>query len=161
MCHVLVFCLCFVIMNVIWFGNRTNLCFRLYCLTGASLTASVGNKSVRPEVQDDSDGFRGLHFLAPTTKSAILGDIFASVAFTAQHGTFQRLFSDLTRFHARLEFPSGFKFLSGATCLVQDFFNSQRPSLESIQAVCPSIFVSVQQQVLSFPLLSPLFKPLN
>ncbi|KAH9766586.1 protein TRIGALACTOSYLDIACYLGLYCEROL 4 [Citrus sinensis] len=79
--------------------------------------------------------------------SGIIADIFGSVAFTAQHGNFQRLFSDLTRFHARLDFPSGSKFLSGATRLAQDYFNSQRPSLETVQAVCPKVFFSVQQQI--------------
>ena len=118
-------------------------------LAGAAVTASVGDNSVKlkPQVEDDSIGVRGFHLHAPSIKSAFLADIFASVALTAQHGTFQRLFSDLTRFHARLDFPSGSKFLSGATRLAQDFINSQQPNLETVQAVCPKVFVSVQQQV--------------
>ncbi|TXG71504.1 hypothetical protein EZV62_000083 [Acer yangbiense] len=118
-------------------------------IIGAAVTASVGDNSVKlkPQVEDDSIGVRGFHLHAPSIKSAFLADIFASVALTAQHGTFQRLFSDLTRFHTRLDFPSGSKFLSGATRLAQDFINSQQPNLETVQAVCPKVFVSVQQQI--------------
>ncbi|KAI9196381.1 hypothetical protein LWI28_023443 [Acer negundo] len=118
-------------------------------IIGAAVTTSVGDNSVKlkPQVEDDSIGVRGFHLHAPSIKSAFLADIFASVALTAQHGTFQRLFSDLTRFHARLDFPSGSKFLSGATRLAQDFINSQQPNLETVQAVCPKAFVSVQQQI--------------
>ncbi|KAK0608848.1 hypothetical protein LWI29_036877 [Acer saccharum] len=118
-------------------------------IIGAAVTASVGDNSVKlkPQVEEDSIGVRGFHLHAPSIKSAFLADIFASVALTAQHGTFQRLFSDLTRFHARLDFPSGSKFLSGATHLAQDFINSQQPNLETVQAVCPKVFVSVQQQI--------------
>ncbi|KAK3189577.1 hypothetical protein Dsin_029138 [Dipteronia sinensis] len=118
-------------------------------IIGAAVTAFVGDNSVKlkPQVEDDSIGVRGFHLHAPSIKSAFLSDIFASVAFTAQHGTFQRLFSDLSRFHARLDFPSGSKFLSGATRLAQDFIYSQQPNLETVQAVCPKVFVSVQQQI--------------
>ncbi|KAL5782804.1 hypothetical protein ACOSP7_007833 [Xanthoceras sorbifolium] len=115
-------------------------------IIGASATASVGDNSVK-SLEDVPNGFRGVHLCAPSIKSAFLTDIFASLAFTAQHGTFQRLFSDLTRFHAHLDIPSGSKFLSGATRLAQDFINSQQPSLETVQAVCPKVFVSVQQQI--------------
>lgn len=118
--------------------------------TGAAMTASIGDNSVRSPVENDSDGSTGFHLHAADIKSSFSADIFGSVAFTAQHGNFQRLFSDLTRFHARLDFPSGSKFLSGATRLAQDYFNSQRPSLETVQAVCPKVFFSVQQQVLVF-----------
>lgn len=114
------------------------------------MTASIGDNSVRSPVENDSDGSTGFHLHAPDIKSSFSADIFGSVAFTAQHGNFQKLFSDLTRFHARLDFPSGSKFLSGATRLAQDYFNSQQPSLETVQAVCPKVFFSVQQQVLVF-----------
>lgn len=121
------------------------------------MTASVGENAVRSQVEGDSEGFRGFNMHAPAIKSTLLADSFASLAITAQHGTFQRLFSDLTRFHARLDFPSGSKLLSGATRLAQDFLNSQQPCLETVQAVCPNVFVSVQQQVPPFVLESPMF----
>lgn len=121
-------------------------------LTGATVTASVGENSFRSLVQDDLEGF---HLRAPDRKSAFLADSFGSVALTAQHGTFQRRFVDLTRFYTRLDFPSGSKFLSGATLLARDFFNSQQPSLETIRAVCPNVFLSVQQQVPAFLCESP------
>lgn len=119
------------------------------------MTASVGENAIRSRVEGDSEGFRGFHMHAPAIKSTLLADSFASVAITAQHGTFQRLFSDLTRFHACLDYPSGSKFLSGATRLAQDFLNSKQPSLDTVQAVCPNFFVSVQQQVPPFLLESP------
>ncbi|KAJ4721883.1 protein TRIGALACTOSYLDIACYLGLYCEROL 4, chloroplastic-like [Melia azedarach] len=83
----------------------------------------------------------------PHVSASGIIDSFGSVALTAQHGTFQRRFVDLTRFYTRLDFPSGSKFLSGATLLARDFFNSQQPSLETIRAVCPNVFLSVQQQI--------------
>ncbi|KAJ0034694.1 hypothetical protein Pint_24174 [Pistacia integerrima] len=116
-------------------------------IIGATMTASVGENAIRSQVEGDSEGFRGFHMHAPAIKSTLLADSFASLAITAQHGTFQRLFSDLTRFHTRLDFPSGSKFLHGATRLAQDFLNSQQPCLDTIQAVCPDVFVSVQQQI--------------
>ncbi|BFG14790.1 hypothetical protein CerSpe_010640 [Prunus speciosa] len=117
-------------------------------IIGAAMTASFGDSSVRSQIADDDpEGFRGFSIRAPEVKSAFLADIFASASFTAQHGNFQRLFLDLTRFHARLDFPSGSKFLSGATHLAQDFFNSQQPNLEAIQDICPNATLSLQQQI--------------
>jgi len=46
-----------------------------------------------------------------------------------------------------LDFSSGFKFLSAATGLTQDLLNSQKPSLEAVQAILPNATVSLQQQV--------------
>jgi hypothetical protein len=88
-----------------------------------------------------------LFLQASGIKSSFLADIFGSISFTAQHGNFQRLFLDLSRFQARLEFPSGSKFLSGATSLAQDLLNSQKPNMEAVQAVCPDATLSFQQQV--------------
>ena len=99
------------------------------------------------QVEDESHGFKGFKLHLPRVKSALLADIFASVAFTAQHGNFQRLFLDLTRFYARLDFPSGSKFLAGTTRLTQDLYNSQQPSLEAFQAICPTATLSLQQQI--------------
>ncbi|KAE8077143.1 hypothetical protein FH972_015736 [Carpinus fangiana] len=114
-------------------------------IIGAALTASVGDCSVR--AQDGSQDSNGFSFQASGVKSAFLADLFASVSFAAQHGNFQRLYLDLTRFHARFDFPSGSRFLSGATRVTQDLLNSQRPSLDAIQAICPNATLSLQQQI--------------
>ncbi|CAA2972984.1 TRIGALACTOSYLDIACYLGLYCEROL 4, chloroplastic [Olea europaea subsp. europaea] len=83
--------------------------------------------------------------------SGILGAVItASIgenSIRAQHGNFQRLFLDLTRFHARLDIPSGSKFLSGATLLASDLYNSQTPTMQALQAICPTASISFQQQI--------------
>ncbi|KAF5452177.1 hypothetical protein F2P56_027204 [Juglans regia] len=112
-------------------------------IIGAALAASVGDCSVRSKDQDPNC----FSFEASGVKSAFLADLFASVSFTAQHGNYQRLFLDLTRFHARLDFSSGSRFLSGATRLTQDLINSRQPSLEDFQAICPNATLSLQQQI--------------
>lgn len=113
-------------------------------IIGAAATTAFGDNSARAQVEDGSPGF----FLqASGIKSSFLADIFASVSFTAQHGNFQRLFLDLTRFQARLDFPSGFKFLSAATGLTQDLLNSQKPSMDAVQAIIPNATLSLQQQI--------------
>ncbi|GLT80983.1 hypothetical protein SLA2020_523920 [Shorea laevis] len=116
-------------------------------IIGAAVTAAFGENSVRSQVVDDTQGFKGFSFHAPTSKSSILADTFASLSFTAQLGNFQRLFADLTRFHARLDFLSGSKFLSGANRLAQDYFNSRQPSTEAVKAICPRATLSLQQQI--------------
>jgi hypothetical protein len=80
-------------------------------------------------------------------KYALLGDLFGSLSFTAQYGNFQRLFFDLTRISARLEFNSGSAFIKGATHLGKDLYLSQPLDLEALHAVCPDVVVSLQQQV--------------
>ena len=110
-------------------------------------TACLGDNSVRVQEDDELHGFKGFKLCVPRVKSALLADIFASASFTAQHGNFQKLFLDLTRLYARLDFPSGTKFLAGATRLTQDLYISQQPSLEALQAVCPATTLSLQQQV--------------
>lgn len=122
---------------------------------GAALAASFGDCSVRS--QDDSQDSKGFYFQASGVKSAFLADLFASLSLTAQHGNFQRLFIDLTRFHARLDFPSGSRFLAGATRVAQDLINSRQPSLEDVQAICPHATLSLQQQVPAFLLKSVMF----
>lgn len=114
-------------------------------IIGAALAASFGDCSVRS--QDDSQDSKGFYFQASGVKSAFLADLFASLSLTAQHGNFQRLFIDLTRFHARLDFPSGSRFLAGATRVAQDLINSRQPSLEDVQAICPHATLSLQQQI--------------
>ncbi|KHG05876.1 Methionine--tRNA ligase [Gossypium arboreum] len=56
---------------------------------GASLSASFGESSIR--LVEDAKDVKHLSYHNPTLKSTLLGDIFASVSFTAQHGNFQRL----------------------------------------------------------------------
>ncbi|KAL5546629.1 hypothetical protein UlMin_006316 [Ulmus minor] len=114
---------------------------------GAVVTAYFGENSNRPRIEEEYQAFKGFSFQSGAVKSAFLADLIGSLSFSAQHGTFQRLFLDLTRFHARLDFPSGTKFLSGATRLAQDFFNSQQPTLDALQAVCPNTTLSLQQQI--------------
>ncbi|GAV85335.1 hypothetical protein CFOL_v3_28773 [Cephalotus follicularis] len=116
-------------------------------IVGATVTASHGDNSIGLQVEHDSQGFRGFRLHAPAVKCALLADIFASLTFTAQHGNYQRLFLDLTRFHARLDFPSGSNFLSGATRLAQDLINSQQPCLGALLAICPKASISLQQQI--------------
>ncbi|ESW10838.1 hypothetical protein PHAVU_009G242200 [Phaseolus vulgaris] len=113
-------------------------------IIGAAATAAFGDNSARARIEDGSPGY----FLQVSgVKSSFLADMFASVSFTAQYGNFQRPALDLTRFQARLDFPSGFKFLSAATGLTQDLLNSQKPSLEAVQAILPNATLSLQQQI--------------
>lgn len=113
-------------------------------IIGAAATTAFGENSARVQVEDGSPGYS---LQTSGIKSSFLADVFASVSFTAQHGNFQRRFLDLTRFQARLDFPSGFKFLSGATGLTQDLLNSQKPSIDTIQAILPNATLSLQQQI--------------
>lgn len=113
-------------------------------------TTSVGENSVRALVEDDRQGSKGYYLEAYGIKASCLADIFASTSFTAQYGTFQRSYLDLSRFQARMDFPSGSKFLSGAASVTQDLLNSQKPSLDAVQAICPNATFSLQQQVPPF-----------
>ncbi|XP_039053913.1 protein TRIGALACTOSYLDIACYLGLYCEROL 4, chloroplastic-like [Hibiscus syriacus] len=112
---------------------------------GASLSANFGENSAR--LIEEAKDIKRLSLHHPTLKSSLLGDIFASMSFTAQHGNFQRLLSDLTRFQARMDFPSGSKFLSGATQVAQYLLNSLQPSSEAIKMIFPSTTLSLQQQI--------------
>ncbi|XP_058076927.1 protein TRIGALACTOSYLDIACYLGLYCEROL 4, chloroplastic isoform X2 [Magnolia sinica] len=115
-------------------------------IMGSVVSASFGDNSVRPPTED-LQGFRALRILAQGSKHAFLADLFASVSCTAHHGYFQRLFFDLTRLNARLDFPSGLKFLTGATHLAQSFYHSQKPDSEAVHAICPDVTLSLQQQI--------------
>ncbi|KAK4405417.1 protein TRIGALACTOSYLDIACYLGLYCEROL 4, chloroplastic [Sesamum angolense] len=106
------------------------------------VTASLGDKSLRAHTKDESFGFR-----AKGANSAILADLFATASFSVQHGNFQKLFLDLTRFYTRLDIPSGSKFLVGASQVAFDLYNSQAPSIEAVQAICPTASLSIQQQI--------------
>lgn len=110
---------------------------------------------MRSHGEDESQGFGGFNLRGgPDNKSALLVDLFAAVSCTAQYGNFQRLVLDLTRLHARLDFPSGSKFLTGATHLARDLYNSKPLDLQVVQAICPDITVSLQQQVRAYSVIS-------
>ncbi|KAJ4836017.1 hypothetical protein Tsubulata_033320 [Turnera subulata] len=116
-------------------------------IIGAAASAYFGDNSVRSQPVDEFPHCQGLRLHSPATKSALLADLFSSVSFTAQHGNFQRLFLDLTRVQARLDISSGSKFVSSATRIAQDLLNSQQPNFEAVQAICPAVTLSLQQQI--------------
>ncbi|CAN0880982.1 Protein TRIGALACTOSYLDIACYLGLYCEROL 4, chloroplastic [Linum grandiflorum] len=113
---------------------------------GAAVTASHGENSVGSEL-NDLENTSGFSYKSPALKSAVHADMFSSVSFVAQHGSFQKWFLDLTRFQARFDFPSGRKFLTGASQLAHDFVNSQQPTMTTIEAICPNATISLQQQI--------------
>ncbi|THU69047.1 hypothetical protein C4D60_Mb08t10250 [Musa balbisiana] len=114
---------------------------------GAVATASLGDCSARLPIEDGLERCKAFRLYAQKNNLAVFADLFASVSCTAQHGNFQRLFLDLTRFNARLDFPSGSAFLTGVAHLSQDLYNSRQLNLEAIRAVCPELTVSLQQQI--------------
>lgn len=114
---------------------------------GSVITASLGHNSIGAHAQDES--FR---LCAKAANYAVSADLFASASVSAQLGNFQKLFLDLTRFHARVDIPSGSKFINGASKVALALYNSQAPSVEAIQAISPSATLSFQQQV-SYPLI--------
>lgn len=116
-------------------------------LIGFVATALVGDNSLRSPLDDQPKDYRRFDLYASRGKSAFFADLFGSLSFSAQYGNFQRLGFDLTHIHGRLNVPSGSKFISAVTCLAQDLYKSQRPSLEAIQAVCPTATLSFQQQI--------------
>ncbi|KAL8058162.1 hypothetical protein ABFS82_03G000700 [Erythranthe guttata] len=112
-------------------------------IIGTVITASLGDNSVRAQAEDGWFGFG-----AKGANSAISADLFASASVSAQHGNFQKLFLDLTRFNARIDVPSVSKFVGGASRLAVDLYNSrQAPSVEALQAIFPSASLSFQQQI--------------
>ncbi|CAL1385520.1 unnamed protein product [Linum trigynum] len=116
-------------------------------IIGAVMTASHGDNSAGSEVDDLQSTAAGFSYRSHALKSAVHADMFSSVSFMAQHGSFQKWFLDLTRLHVRLDFPSGRKFLSGATQLAHDFVNSQQPTNKAIEAITPNATISLQQQI--------------
>lgn len=114
-------------------------------IIGGVMTACFGDNSVRAPTGNGLNGSFGLG--VRRGNCAILADSFATVSLSAQHGTFQRMFLDLTRCQALLEFPSGSTFLSGAARLAKDIYNSQPPKLEAVREICPNTTLSFQQQL--------------
>ncbi|CAL9037985.1 protein TRIGALACTOSYLDIACYLGLYCEROL 4, chloroplastic-like isoform X1 [Musa acuminata AAA Group] len=114
---------------------------------GAVASASLGDCSARLPIEDGLERCKAFRLYAQKNNLAAFADLFASVSCTAQHGNFQRLFLDLTRFNARLDFPSGSAFLTGVAHLSRDLYNSRQLNLEAIRAVCPELTVSLQQQI--------------
>ncbi|KAF5821079.1 hypothetical protein HanXRQr2_Chr01g0009581 [Helianthus annuus] len=113
-------------------------------IIGCVMTACFGDNSVRAPRGDGSKGF-GLG--VRRGNCALLADSFATVSLSAQHGTFQKMFLDLTRFQAVLDFPSGSTFFSGAASLANDVYNSRAPNLQAIQDICPNTTLSLHQQL--------------
>ncbi|XP_071706476.1 protein TRIGALACTOSYLDIACYLGLYCEROL 4, chloroplastic [Rutidosis leptorrhynchoides] len=125
-------------------------------IIGAVMTACFGDNSIRVPQSQSQNGASGgcssskvvgFGLSARRGKCAVLADSFATVTLSAQHGTFQKMFFDLTRFQALLDFPSGSTFISGAARLAKDVFNSHPPNQESLQQVCPNTTFSFQQQI--------------
>ena len=110
---------------------------------GSVITASLGENSMTPRGQDD-DTFR---LYAKGENYAASADLFASASLSAQLGNFQKNFLDLTRFHARLDIPSGSKFINGAYKVARALYNSEAPTAEALQTITPSATLSFQQQV--------------
>lgn len=117
-------------------------------IIGSVATVMVGENALSSQEADERKGYRHFNLYASGVKSAFLADFFASLAFSAQHGNFQRWFFDLTRLHVRLDVPSGSKFLSASACLAHDLYNSRQLSLEAVQAACPTASFSFQQQII-------------
>ncbi|KAL8205063.1 hypothetical protein R6Q57_010686 [Mikania cordata] len=118
-------------------------------IIGGVMTACLGNSSVRAPPGDglDDSCCKGFGLGVRRGNSAILADSFATVSFSVQHGTFQKMFLDLTRFQALVDFPSGAIFFSGAASLAKDVYNSRAPNLKAIQKICPNTTFSFQQQL--------------
>lgn len=116
-------------------------------IIGAVATARVGENSVNSQVEEESLSFRPFNVSARGVKSSFMADTFATLLLTAQHGNFQRLFLDLTRVQARLDYSSGSKFLSAAAHLGQDLYNARKPTLEAVEAFLPQASFSLQQQI--------------
>ncbi|XP_009124605.1 protein TRIGALACTOSYLDIACYLGLYCEROL 4, chloroplastic [Brassica rapa] len=116
-------------------------------IIGSVMTAAFGENSIRTKLEKDSEGVGGFSLHLPSVNSGFMADALGRASLTAQYGNFQKLFFDLTRFHARLDFPHGLRFLSGATSVAQELLNSRQPSLEAFQRICPEVAVSLQQQI--------------
>ncbi|XP_076941834.1 protein TRIGALACTOSYLDIACYLGLYCEROL 4, chloroplastic-like [Bidens hawaiensis] len=114
---------------------------------GGVLTACFGENSVRAPPGDDGSCRKGFGLGVRRGKCAVLADSFVTLSLSAQYGTFQKMFLDLTRFQAVLDFPSGSTFFSGAARLAKDVYNSRPPNLEAIQEACPNATLSFQQQL--------------
>ncbi|XP_010486226.1 PREDICTED: protein TRIGALACTOSYLDIACYLGLYCEROL 4, chloroplastic-like isoform X2 [Camelina sativa] len=116
-------------------------------IIGSVMTAAYGENSIRSKFENDSEGVGGFSLHIPSVNSGFMADALGRASLTAQYGSFQKNFFDLTRFHARLDFPHGLRFLTGATSVAQDLLNSRQPSLEAFQKICPEVLVSLQQQI--------------
>ncbi|KAK1419155.1 hypothetical protein QVD17_28314 [Tagetes erecta] len=118
-------------------------------IVGGVMTACFGDNSVRAPPGDGLNGSccKGFGLGLRRGNCAILADSFATVSLSAQHGNFQKMFLDLTRFHVLLDFPSGSTLFSGAARLAKDVYNSQPPNLEALQEICPNTTLSFQQQL--------------
>ncbi|KAH6831795.1 hypothetical protein C2S53_008288 [Perilla frutescens var. hirtella] len=118
-------------------------------ILGALVTASLplADKDKHDSITTREED-RNRNMISLCTKGALVSaDLFASASLSAQLGNFQKPFFDLTRFHARLDIPSGSKFLNGASEVALALYNSQPPTVEALQAITPSATLSFQQQI--------------
>ncbi|KAL0919045.1 hypothetical protein M5K25_011113 [Dendrobium thyrsiflorum] len=113
---------------------------------GAVASASLGENSAR-YVKKMLRSRNSFNLCFQKNNFGLFSDLFASFTFKAQLGNFQRLFFDLTKFDAHLDFPSGTTFIWGASSLAKNIYNSQKPDAISIRAICPNLRVSLQQQI--------------
>ncbi|CAH9129600.1 unnamed protein product [Cuscuta epithymum] len=116
-------------------------------ILGVVVSAYQGENSIRSQSEDESLPFRKFSLRTQGQNSALSADLFASFSLSAQHGNFQRLFLDLSKFDARFDIPSGSKFISGLTSVAHHLYKTQVPSTDAIQAICPNAMVSFQQQI--------------
>lgn len=114
---------------------------------GTVVSACFGDNSVKPPKEYDSLGFKALNLLARGNRSSLFVDLFGSISCSAQYGNFQRLFFDLTRLNACLDFPSGMKLITGAASVGHSLCSSQQPDLEAVNAIFPYVTLSLQQQI--------------
>lgn len=114
----------------------------------AVASASLGENSSRLSLRENFQNCKSFRLCAQKNNFGLLGDLFGTVSFSAQHGNFQRLFLDLTRVNARLDIPSGSVFLYSVARLAQQIYNSRQPDPELLRAICPDLRVSFQQQII-------------
>ncbi|CAA6668880.1 unnamed protein product [Spirodela intermedia] len=114
---------------------------------GSVVCALMGDNSVRISREDESRHFKPFSLNFPKRRSSLLADSFASISCTAQLGHFQKLFFDMTRFHARLDCLSVSTFLNGSSHLIKDWYKSQKYDPNAVHAICPDVTLSFQQQI--------------
>ena len=80
-------------------------------------------------------------------RSSIFGDSFLAVSCQGQIGHFQKLFADLTRIQAQVDYPSVANLLHGSIHLFRDWYKMHGFNPDVIHAISPDLTVSFQQQV--------------
>ena len=114
-------------------------------LLGTAICGYMGENSLGISKQVRSRHFRplGLSF----GRSSIFGDSFLAVSCQGQIGHFQKLFADLTRIQAQVDYPSVANLLHGSIHLFRDWYKMHGFNPDAIHAISPDLTVSFQQQV--------------